>query len=91
MIYQKRQTILNLKFLVMDFSKKTLSNLSKKGISVLGSVAVPAFEGDVYFSGTAYSLVWNEMGFIRTHSQILGMAASSWIPETDPELSVIAE
>jgi hypothetical protein len=66
-----------------DFSKKTLALLSKKGISVTGSVAVPDFEGDKYFSGVAYQLVWNGKGFIRTHSQVIVLAASSWNPETD--------
>lgn len=66
-----------------DFNKKTLANLSKKGISVISSQAVPAFDGDVYFSGVAYTLVYNECSFIRTHSQVLVIAVSSWNPETD--------
>lgn len=66
-----------------DFSKKTLSQLSKKGISISGSQAVPAFEGDKYFSGVAYMLNYNGHGFLRTHSQVIVLAASSWDPETD--------
>lgn len=63
-----------------DFSAKTVKQLTAKGISIVGSTAVPGFEGDKYFSGTAYSLVWNGTGFIRTHSQVLACAASSWNP-----------
>lgn len=66
-----------------DFSKKTLAGLAKKGVNIIGVVAVPSFEGDVYFSGTAYQLEFNGTGFIRSHSQILVMAASSWNPEVD--------
>ena len=63
-----------------DFSKKVLASLSKKGISIVGSVAVPAFEGDVYFQEVAYTLVWNETSFIRTYSQVNSLALSSWCP-----------
>lgn len=65
-----------------DFSKKTISNLFKKGISVVGVQAIPDFAGDKYFSGTAYKLVWNGNGFIRTYSQVIVLASSSWSPET---------
>jgi len=70
-----------------DFSKKTLRQLSNKGITVIGSQAMPAFEGDKYFTGVAYNLVWNNTGFIRTHSQVIVLASSSWNPETDLDLS----
>jgi hypothetical protein len=50
-----------------DFSKKTLSQLANKGISILGSTAIPAFEGDKYFSGVAYQLAYNGTGFIRNY------------------------
>lgn len=66
-----------------DFSKKTVSALSKKGISIVGSQAVPSHDGDKYFSGVAYNLVWNGTGFMRTHSQVIVIASSSWNPETD--------
>lgn len=65
-----------------DFSKKVLAALSKKGISIVSSVAVPAFDGDVYFQGVAYNLVWNGTGFIRTYSQVNTLAISSWCPKT---------
>lgn len=66
-----------------DFSKKTLAQLTKKGISVIGAQAVPAFDGDKYFSGSAYKLEWNGTGFLRTFDQVLVLAASSWDPATD--------
>ena len=65
-----------------DFSKKTLTGLSKKGISVVSSQAIPAFDGDIYFSGVAYTLSYKENSFIRTHSQVLAISASSWDPES---------
>jgi hypothetical protein len=65
-----------------DFSKKVIASLSKKGISIIGSQAIPAFEGDVYFSGVAYILVWNQNQFIRTYSQVNCLALSSWKPES---------
>lgn len=64
-----------------DFSKKTLAQLAKKDISILGVTAVPGFDGDIYFSGTAYMLAYGEKGFVRTHSQVIICAASSWDPE----------
>lgn len=64
-----------------DFSKKVLASLAKKGISIVGSQAVPAFEGDVYFQDVAYMLVWNETQFLRTYSQVNSLALSSWCPK----------
>ena len=66
-----------------DFSAKTIRQLANKGISICSIQAAPRFEGDVYFSGTIYQLAWNNKGFIRTHSQVIVLAASSWNPETD--------
>ena len=65
-----------------DFSKKVLASLSKKGISIVSSIAVPSFEGDKYFQGVAYNLVWNDTGFVRTYSQVNTLALSSWCPES---------
>jgi hypothetical protein len=66
-----------------DFSKKTLSQLESKSILIVGTQAVPAFEGDKYFSGVAYQLCYNNKSFLRTHSQIIVLAQSSWNPATD--------
>lgn len=57
-----------------DFSKKTLRSLAKRGIEIVGSVAVPAFEGDSYFSGVAYQLVQNDCLFIRSFMDVLALA-----------------
>ena len=65
------------------FSPKTIKQLSKKGISIISTQAVPAFEGDIYFSGVAYMLSYKNTGFLRTHSQVIVLANSSWNPETD--------
>lgn len=73
--------------LASHFSSKTLKSLSRKGVEVIGTMAVPAFEGDVYFSGTAYQLKVNGGLIIRTHSQVVVMGSSSWTPEFDPELN----
>jgi len=66
-----------------EFSPKTLRQLAAKGISIIGKQAIPGFEGDKYFSGTAYNLEWNHHGFMRTYSQVIVLASSSWNPETD--------
>ena len=39
-----------------DFSKKVISQLAKKGVTIVGATAVPAFDGDTCFSATAYIL-----------------------------------
>jgi hypothetical protein len=64
-----------------------LTALSKKGISVIGTQAIPAFEGDKYFSGTAFKLEFEGLGFVRTHSQVIVLASSSWDPATDLQIT----
>lgn len=64
-----------------DFSKKTLKALATKGVSIIGSQAVPDFDGDRYFSGVAYKLDCNGTGCLRTYSQVIVMASSSWMPD----------
>lgn len=66
-----------------DFSAKTLRQLAAKNVQLYSALAIPAFEGDTCFSGVAYQLVWKGNGFIRTHSQVITLANSSWNPETD--------
>lgn len=65
------------------FSPKTIKQLNKKGISITGTQAAPAFEGDAYFSGVVYMLTYKDAAFLRTHSQVIILANSSWNPETD--------
>lgn len=70
---------LSISIAVRDFSKSTIKALSKKGVSIVGCQSVPAYEGDRYFTGKSYQLVTSDgYGMIRTHSQVLTMAKSSW-------------
>lgn len=64
-----------------DFSKKVIAQLSKKGVSIIGKQAIAAFDGDVYFSGTAYILDAAGTQILRRASQVETMAVSSWTPE----------
>jgi hypothetical protein len=66
-----------------DFSKKTQKQLNDKHITIIGTQAIPGFEGDSFFSGVAYMLEYNGKGFMRTHSQVIVLAQSSWNPDTD--------
>jgi len=66
------------------FSKKIINALSRKGVSFVGTQAVPAFEGDQYFSGTAYKLSANGQMLVRTYQQVMSMACSSWTVDYDP-------
>lgn len=66
-----------------DFNQKTLKQLAKKEITIIGTQAVPGFEGDKYFSSVAYNLKFKETSFLRTHSQVITLAGSSWNPATD--------
>jgi len=65
-----------------DFSKKTIASLAKKGVVIIGATAVPMFEGDTTFAGTAYVLNAAGCQIIRTYNQVVVMGSSSWIPET---------
>lgn len=60
-----------------DFSRKTVSQLSKKEINIIGTQAIPDYEGDKFFSGVAYKLEYKGIGFMRTHSQVITLACSS--------------
>ena len=58
-----------------DFSAKTIRALRIKGIRVIGTQAVPDFEGDRYFSGVAYRLDDNGAHRVRSHAEVLRLAA----------------
>lgn len=64
-----------------DFSRKTLKQLASKNINIMGVQAIPAFEGDQYFSGTGYVLNAGGSQIIRTYDQVVVMGSSSWTPE----------
>jgi len=68
---------------VFHFDKKTLNGLAKKNIQVVKSQAIPAFEGDLFFTATAYLLRYKDKGFMRTYNQVLCISRSSWNPDTD--------
>lgn len=57
-----------------DFSKKVLKGLAKNGITVLNSVAVPAFEGDKFFTGVAYQIVKDGQGMLRSYFEVEALA-----------------
>lgn len=58
-----------------DFSKNTVNKLAKKGITIIGSQAVPAYEGDKYFTGVAYQLSFGGNSYLRTFSQVIEIAS----------------
>lgn len=64
-----------------DFSRKTLTALSRKGIAVAGMTFVPGADGSFANGERAYELVVNGCQYIRTHGQVLTCAASSWCGE----------
>ena len=63
------------------FSKSTVNALAKKGVTIIGATAIPAFLGDEYFSGTGYKLDAAGTHIIRDYFQVVTMAKSSWTPE----------
>lgn len=59
-----------------DFDRKVIAALRRKGIKVIGTVAIPAFEGDTTFSGRAYRLDDNGTHKVRSHAEVLALASS---------------
>lgn len=57
-----------------DFSKKTLNALAARGITVIGSQAAPAYDGDETFSGRVYQIVEDGCAKMRSHAQVMEMA-----------------
>lgn len=53
------------------FNRSTIKALKLKGLSIMGMTAIPAFPGDSYFSGTAYTM---SDGRIKTFLEILSIA-----------------
>jgi hypothetical protein len=64
-----------------DFSRKTLSQLTRKGIEIASATFVPGADGSFANGERAYALVVNGCQYLRTHSQVLVCAASSWCGE----------
>lgn len=57
-----------------DFSAATRKALAVRNIAIVGAQAVPAFEGDAYFSGTAYMLSIAGVGCLRSFYEVLALA-----------------
>lgn len=66
-----------------DFKPKTIKQLAAKEIVIVGTQAIPAHGNDKHFASVAYLLNYKGKGFMRTHSQVIVLAGSSWNPETD--------
>ena len=57
-----------------DFSSKTLRALAKRGVTVIGAQAAPAYDGDATFSGRVYQVSVDGCAMMRSHSQVMEMA-----------------
>ena len=57
-----------------DFSKTTIAKLAKRGITVIGAQAAPAYNGDETFSGRVYQIVEDGCAKMRSHSEVMEMA-----------------
>lgn len=64
-------------FSAKDFSAAERRALLKRGIRIVGSTAVPAFEGDRYFSGRAYMLDIEGKGCLRGYMEVCAIAAGA--------------
>jgi len=47
--------------------------LLKSGIALIGLQGVPAFDGDVYFSATAYVVSDNDTGRVLSYAEVMGL------------------
>jgi hypothetical protein len=57
------------------FNARTLRALTRQGIRLVGIQAAPAFDGDLYFTGTAYVLDVCGECRIRSYGEVLALAA----------------
>jgi hypothetical protein len=73
-----------------DFSRKTLSQLARKGIAVTGAAFAPGPDGSFANGERVYILVIDGCQYIRTHAQVLVCAASSWRGDVTDANSVAA-
>lgn len=55
------------------FSAKVRRALLKRGIILMGLQAVPAFTGDRYFSGTAYTVSDNDTGRVLSYADVMAL------------------
>lgn len=57
-----------------DFNASTRKALARKGITVIGMQAAPAYDGDTSFSGRVYRLDDNGCCRMRSHAEVLELA-----------------
>lgn len=53
------------------FSAKVRRALLKQGVVLTGLQAVPAFDGDRYFSATAYVVADNDTGRVLSYAEVM--------------------
>jgi hypothetical protein len=58
----------------LTFSAATRAALARKGITITRTQAIPGFEGDRYFSGTAYVLNDNGTQRVRSFNEVLTLS-----------------
>lgn len=63
------------------FAKKTLRQLSKKGITITGATWIPGADGSYANGETAYELEVNGCRYLRTFLQVRKAAESTWSGE----------
>ena len=56
------------------FSRTVVRQLARKGISLSGGQACPAYPGDEFFTAIAYGLVKNETHCLRAYSEVVRIA-----------------
>lgn len=59
-----------------DFSVIERRSLLAHGIRIVGATAIPAFDGDVYFSGRAYMLDIGGCSCLRSYAEVRAMAGT---------------
>lgn len=60
-----------------DFSAAERRALLARGIRIVSTTAVPAFDGDLYFSGRAYMLDIGGCGCLRSYMEVCAIAAGA--------------
>ena len=59
-----------------DFSAATRRALLAAGVAIIGVQAAPAFEGDAYFTGTAYAVSDNGTHRLLSHREVRALAGA---------------
>ncbi len=72
----------HLQIAAKDFSKKTLNQLSSKGIRLADVSWAPGTDGSFSNGERVYALVIDGCQYMRTYLQVLVCASSSWRGES---------